>query len=377
MTHDDVPARTADDAEAARLQPGPAARREAAAPVAHVRLALDGSPHGDDPDPAHDISAAARIGDTLFLGADECAEVEVLHLGEDGFGEHRRIELGEAFDLPGGSDEEMDIEGLAVEGEWLWVVGSHSRTRKKPKPEQPLDAAALDRLAALKLHDNRMFLGRLPLVETSPGRWDLAPKGGSSGRRPQMLPVGKNGGALYKRLKKHPLIGPFCALPAKENGLDVEGIVVEGDRVGLGLRGPVVGGWAMLLEAKVAARGGKLKLDGALKTYVLDLDGLGVRDLKRVGDDVLILAGPTMKLDGPCRIYRWRGWTDPVLGAAEQLHRPEPIIELPYGHDCDHPEALAPTRDGEADALLVVCDKPAPGRQGDGAVTADVFRLPA
>lgn len=348
-----------------------------AAPIAQVRLFLDDPPREDAAHPAHDISAAARIGDTLFLGADECADVEVLQLSGEAFGEHRRIRLGEAFKLPGGPDEEMDIEGLAVEGEWLWVVGSHSRTRKKPKKDQPLDGAAIERLAGLKLRENRMFLGRLPLAEIGgAGRWDIVQDAGS-GRRPQMLPIGKQGGHLYKRLKKDPLIGPFCALPAKENGLDVEGIVVDGERVALGLRGPVINGWALVLEARVVAAGGKLKLNGELTTWLLDLDGLGVRDLKRVGEDVLILAGPTMKLDGPSRVYRWRGWTGLAANDGDRLHRPEPLIELPYGHGCDHPEALAPTRHADADALLVVCDTPAPARLGGGAVTADVFRLPA
>src|SRR4030095_8201482 len=43
------------------------------------------------------------------------------------------------------------------------------------------------------------------------------------------------------------------------------------------------------------------------RKHVLDLDGLGVRDLCPDGDDLLVRAGPTMDLDGPVRIYRWRG----------------------------------------------------------------------
>lgn len=43
------------------------------------------------------------------------------------------------------------------------------------------------------------------------------------------------------------------------------------------------------------------------RKHVLDLDGLGVRDLCPSGDDLLVLAGPTMDLDGPVRIYRWHG----------------------------------------------------------------------
>ena len=39
----------------------------------------------------------------------------------------------------------------------------------------------------------------------------------------------------------------------------------------------------------------------------LPLAGLGVRDLHLDGDDLLLLAGPTMVLDGAVRVFRWVG----------------------------------------------------------------------
>ena len=39
--------------------------------------------------------------------------------------------------------------------------------------------------------------------------------------------------------------------------------------------------------------------------HFLDLGGLGVRDLSVDGDDLIVLAGPTMLLDGPVRLLRW------------------------------------------------------------------------
>lgn len=344
---------------------------QTAAPVARVRLVLDEAPgHGEDP-PAHDISAAARVGDTLFVGADESAHIEVLVRADGQFAEHRRISLSAAFPLPGG-DEEMDIEGLASDGDWLWVVGSHSLTRKKPKKGKPLDAAGLERLATLKDNPNRMFLGRLPLLHTGAERWDVSLKS-ADGRRPEMLPIGKKGSELYQQLRDDPHLGPFCTLPAKENGLDIEGIVVDDDRVCLGLRGPVINGWAVVLEVSVrSAGGGALKLAGPIKKHFLDLGGLGIRDLKRRGEDVIVLAGPTMKLDGPAPVFRWR-----MAGEDErQLQRPERLLDLPYGVRHDHPEALAPYNDDGLDAVLVVYDKPSPDRLAGGAVLADVFVYP-
>lgn len=348
---------------------------QTARPAAQVRLLLDHPAEAGETPPARDISAAARVGETLFLGADESAHVEILFGSADGFIEHRRAHLARAFDLPGG-DEEMDIEGLTVDEDWLWVVGSHSLTRKKPKKGRPLDAAALRRMAKLKDNPNRLFLGRLPLMQGSGGRWDVW-LGADAARRPQMLPIGKGGSELYRLIKKDPLLGPFCALPAKENGLDVEGVVVDGDRVALGLRGPVINGWAIVLEVRVQSQGpGALQLSGPLQMHFLDLGGLGIRDLKRRGDDVFVLTGPTLKLDGPAQVFRWRDWRR--LGDVEdRLHRPERLLELPCGVGCDHPEALAPYSHDSADALLVVCDKPGSARLAPGgAMLADVFVLP-
>jgi hypothetical protein len=81
----------------------------------------------------------------------------------------------------------------------------------------------------------------------------------------------------------------------------------------LGLRGPVLRGWALLLELQVKeTRRGRLKLrkagpDGARYVkHFLDLAGLGMRELAFDGDALLILAAPTMDLDGPVVLYPGR-----------------------------------------------------------------------
>lgn len=348
------------------------ARTGCARPLAQIHLALDDVAEGEVA-PAHDISAAAAIDETLFLGADECARLEVLHRCGAGYAEHERIELSKAFKLPGG-DSEMDIEGLAISDGWLWVVGSHSLTRKKPKKNQPLNADAVARLAKLKDNHNRMFLGRLPLQSIGAGRWNVRLTE-HEGRRPQMLPVGKQASPLFRRLRDDPLIGPFTGIPSKENGVDVEGMIVDGDRVGLGFRGPVINGWALIVEIAVHGKGADLELDGGLARYFLDLGGLGIRDLKRREEDVLILAGPTMKLDGPAQVFRWRDWKR-ASASEDFLFRPERVLELPFGTGCDRPEAIAAAPHEGGKALLVVCDTPAPHRLKGGRVLADLFAMP-
>lgn len=155
----------------------------------------------------------------------------------------------------------------------------------------------------------------------------------------------------------------------------MEGLLVDGHRVALGLRGPVINAWALVVEVEITGKGADLEISGGLTTHFLDLDGLGVRDLKRRGDDVLILAGPTMKLDGPTRVYRWRDWKTPSASGG-LLHRPERVIELPYGVGCDHPEALAAVGFEGREALLVVCDTPGRERLSAAGVLADLFPMP-
>ena len=110
---------------------------------------------------------------------------------------------------------------------------------------------------------------------------------------------------------------------------------------------------------------------------MLDLDGLGVRDLCPAGEDLLILAGPTMDLDGPVRIYRWhkaRRVEMPAVVRGPALIRE---LELTYGEGDDHAEGMGLIGAAEERLALVVYDSPAAARlTDDGAVVADIVRLP-
>ena len=55
------------------------------------------------------------------------------------FGDHTSFELKETLDLPGPAKEEIDIEGLDVDGGYLWLIGSHSAKRKKTKDDKPAE----------------------------------------------------------------------------------------------------------------------------------------------------------------------------------------------------------------------------------------------
>jgi hypothetical protein len=358
-------------------------RRRAAGSFDVVRpagtLTLHFQPHArraqaDTPLP-HDISAVAVVGRTLFAACDETATVERLVRSSDGdYRQQDSIVLGDHFDLPQGSSGEMDIEGLAIDGDFLWITGSHSLKRDKPDLSSDDNARALDELEDIDRDANRYFLGRLPLVAGRGGVHRPARSGERSGKDgPACLKMSRKGrNALTKVLHRDRHLAPSVSMPCKENGFDIEGVAVEGGRVFLGLRGPVLSGWAVVVELKLgASKPGRLKLrklgskGRRYRKHFLPLQGLGIRDLRFDGDDLLVLAGPTMDHDGTGALFRWgqpSGEGDDTVHAPQDV---EPIMALPYARGVDQAEGVAIVGAGDQRRLLIVYDSPAPARLGD------------
>jgi hypothetical protein len=340
-----------------------------------------------------DLSAVARVGDDLWLGSDEgTCLIRLTRVAEDRWAHATAVPLEDVLDLPGSADDEIDVEGLHASDGWLWVVGSHGSARKQPDPEQP-PKEQLRALARVTRKGNRHLLARVPMVpsEDPGGNHTLVREAaGSDGaaRHAARLTGGRSRNALTTALRDDRHLGPFLDIPSKDNGFDIEGLAVHGARVWLGLRGPVLRGMAVVLAVEPRAddedestlrlrRGGPKRRP--YEKFFLDLYGLGVRELCAHGDDLLILAGPTMQLDGRATVLRWRGAAHArgdAIVAREQL---ETVVELPYGRGIDegvdHPEGIAIVDDGGAPALLVVHDSPDARRERGTSVTADLYPL--
>ncbi|TNY37491.1 DUF3616 domain-containing protein [Thermomonospora catenispora] len=330
------------------------------------------------------LSAVRQDGRCLWVAGDETATVERLTAELDadgavtGYGDQRTIPLADLVDLPAGPDEEADIEGLACADGWLWAVGSHSLKRKRIK-EGHSDAKARKRLATVVREENRHILVRIPLT-TGPDGLPQAVR--ADGDRTAAV-LGGRGDSLTDLLADDPHLAPFLNIPGKDNGVDIEGIAAVGERLYIGFRGPVLRGWAVLVEIRPKTHPddpGRLKLrridgDERYRTHFLDLGGLGIRDLCPDGDDLLILAGPTMALSGPVRVLRWRGAAK--AAAPGIVHRSEldHLGDLPHGDGEDHAEGIAVLDEshGPGPTLLVVYDSPAAARlTPDGGIRADV-----
>lgn len=334
------------------------------------------------------LSAMRLDGRCLWVAGDETATIERLVASDDGEDYERQVtyRLADLVDLPGEDDEEADIEGIARSGPFLWAVGSHSLKRKKIKDHD--GEKAFERLATVSGDTNRQVLVRLPVEDDADGLPAPVRETGVGGQRLTAAVLGAPGEpTLRDLLADDPHLGPFVPIPSKDNGLDIEGVAVAGERVYLGMRGPVLRGWAVLLELSPyvdADSPGVLRLreadDGRpYRKHVLDLDGLGVRDLCPHGDDLLVLAGPTMSLSGPVRVYRWYGGCTTEAPTVVRGDLLTLELELSHGAGVDHAEGLdvLPADDDHPERLLVVYDSPAPERMpGDGIVLADVLPLP-
>lgn len=333
-----------------------------------------------------DLSAVALTPDGhLWLGSDETTSIERLSLvAPHIFGEHQKFAIADFIDLPGKS--EIDIEGMDFNSDYLWVVGSHSTKRKKTKGK---DADKdIERLAEIETEVNRYLLARLPLKDGMLCKSISHPENPKNQLKAGYLQRTKTGNLLTDALKDDSHLGLFLSvpIPSKENGFDIEGLAVRGNRIFLGLRGPVLRGWAIILEIEVQeSKQGVLKLkaigeaDKFYKKHFVDLNGLGVRELCWNGEDLIVLAGPTMTLSGAMRVFRLKGILersgDSITG--QDGGDLEVLFDLPFKVGTDNAEGLSlfPYL-GEENSLLVVYDSPDAGRMvEENAILADVFKL--
>jgi hypothetical protein len=214
-------------------------------------------------------------------------------------------------------------------------------------------------------------------VDEDPGRFLLAMlplRDGQLGDEGSMLPMtlDARGSELSRALRKDKHLKAFRNLPSKDNGLDIEGLVVDPMkdskrryRVLLGLRGPVLRGMAIILELHVRAAPGhgiellRLPNGKVYDKHFLYLDGLGIRGMTLDGGDLLILAGPTMDLSGPFSIFRVKDAFDLLSGYRRRRFsdlqgKIERVVSLD-GDLCGRPEGFTRLDDKH---FLVVFDSP-------------------
>ena len=336
------------------------------------------------------LSTALRTGDNLWLSCDERTTLERLTLAKDGsFAGHQSFDLKDYLQLPDGDKSEIDIEGMGMANNYIWIVGSHSLKRKKPRRHHPVEKQ-MRHLAKVQSDPNRYLLARIPIVLDKASGEHILHKTCEDPERPghqlraAQLRGDQTSSTLTDALQQDEHIGPFMSIPSKDNGFDVEGLTTSGNRIFIGLRGPVLRGWAVVLEVETEEDDkGPLHLKQLTKKrpykkHFLHLKGKGIRELRIFGDDMYILAGPTMDQDGVIAIYRWanalRHTEEETMVHTTELER---LCEVPHGTGADSgkdkAEGLAIYDEKHA---LVVFDSPVEARKPEEhAVLADVIRV--
>ena len=273
-------------------------------------------------------------GSLLVVGADEVSHIQILKKsGEAKF----TLIKGGNFALA--SDEtELDIEGIARNNKFTWVIGSHSMSRKsmlsleKLKKKQSSGDKLSgnynhERIATVAVEPTREWLYRLEIDNSGSVRRDFIRRG-----------------SLRDIFANHPVLGRFQNIPSKENGVDIEGLAViaggvpQNTRLLAGLRGPLLRGpLAVVLD--VSANEGnaddgrpilKIKLED---THYLALGGRGVRGMsgmKNKKDGYLILAGPVGGEPTSYMLYHWNGEDSvPEIDTPDAIHNATELCRIP------------------------------------------------
>lgn len=350
--------------------------------VAHKCLIQFEKGYSNMDDLRTEISSSLATENNLWLSYDEDAGIERLTATKRGYGYHKHYELFDFFDLPSG-DGEADMEALAYQEPFLWFCGSMSLKRDSPSKEDPLEEQ-IKSLSRIAIDENRFSLGCIPCIKKDDGSYELQKEAEYKGNtiKPLMLRGGTKSTELHNALMRDEHLEKFMMIPCKDNGFDIEGLAVFEERIFIGLRGPVLNGYAVILEISCKEFDGELLLskkndeEKLYRKHFVDLSGMGIRELNITKNgDLYLLAGPTMDLDGTISIYKIKGGLPDKPGSV--IHDPERLFDVARGaeleHGADKAEGMAFLPNGK---LLITYDSPVAERlEGDNAVWMDCYDL--
>ncbi|MBI4751706.1 MAG: DUF3616 domain-containing protein [Acidobacteria bacterium] len=333
------------------------------------------------------LSAVVKADQFLWVASDEKTSVERLTISENSvFDGYVTKPLRDYIELPDTENSEIDLEGMDYNGGYLWLIGSHSLKREKVKLDKFDEAQNIANLAKGNEKDgNRYILARIPLIN---GELKKEHPESHPQLRAAQIKARKDGNVFLDTLNQDKHLGLFLKIPSKDNGFDIEGLAVSGSRVFIGLRGPVLRGWAVILEIQVESDPEipsqlilkEIAPEGqTYRKHFVDLRGMGVRDLCFQNDDLLILAGPTMEMDGTIAVFRWK---NALLVDHESLTTPGKLFEIPHGEGIlagtDRAEGLTIfSTSSNCTSVLVTYDSPSRLRKvGNDSLIVDLFDLP-
>ena len=229
-----------------------------------------------------DASAAVALTDRLFaVASDEDSVIRVYNREQSG-NPVQSIDLSALLDLDARKPE-SDLEAAARIGDRAYWISSHGRNRS----------------GKLRLSRERFFATQ---IITNAQGIDLKI-------------VGRPYEDLLRDLTGDPKLARFNLAeaslhePKARGALNIEGLSATSDgSLLIGFRNPIPGGQALLvpmLNPDEVIHGKRAKLG---EPILLDLDGLGIRDMAYSDGKYLIIGGP-YDGKGQSHLYEWSGGT--------------------------------------------------------------------
>ena len=261
--------------------------------------AVKGRLLGEDGDKSKDVSGIACTTDKGFprtcLVIDDNVQFAQAVTLSDG-----RLDVGDIISLiqDKWKDKalELDGEGVAYSSGNFYVIGSHGHPRDKKHKLDPVKDA--EQIAAKIAASSKLVR-----VRVDPASGAIAPRGAAD---VTVTPK------LRELIAAEPALAGFMDQRLDNNGVTVEGIAIQGDRLFVGFRGPFLkDGIAPVLSVSLGFFFDGKPADAKLHRLPLGTEN-GVRDLAVTGSGLLVLAGPSPDVVGLYSIYSWDGASDTV-----------------------------------------------------------------
>lgn len=199
-----------------------------------------------------DLSGLAFISDRFgLIGADEARAVQVVELSQRA----KTLRVVETIPLLRSGDE-IDIEAIAAEGQYYYVVGSHGVSKKQGEQQ-----------------GNRYRIFRLK----------ANPDTG--------LPAGVEVATLADILRADNVLSEYFQVPLQQKGVNIEGLAARGGRLFVGFRNPNLDDHVLVLEIGAEDVFGRQPRP-TYRLHRLPLGpGLGIREIVAGKSGFLIIAG--------------------------------------------------------------------------------------
>lgn len=267
-----------------------------------------------------DASAAVPLAPGLVVVADDELNSFQVYRTETGGPPVRHFDFTRFLQTPA-SKGEADWEGATrIHNRTFWITSHGQNQRGKDRP-------ARHRLLAADIQEQN-------------GGWHL-------------IPVGQPYTNLLRDFLRAPQLAPFNFAaasqrpPKSRDALNIEGLCAtpEGTLL-IGFRNPIPQGKALLVPLLNPQAVVEKRVPAELGSPILlDLGGLGIRDLVRAGKRYFLLAG-SFDGQGKCCLYEWPVSGGPPVRCPEITDRgftPEAMVVFP---DPEPPRALIFSDDG-------------------------------